>query len=54
MENIIDNRKGIYIDAETGEENYEVRYENNEKDLIKANPGNLALQWVFVNKKMIY
>ena len=29
-------------------------YENSEKDLIKANPGNLALQWVFVNKKMIY
>lgn len=29
-------------------------YEKNEKDLIKDNPGNLALQWVFVNKKMIY
>jgi hypothetical protein len=29
-------------------------YENSEKDLIKDNPGNLALQWVFVNKKMIY
>jgi hypothetical protein len=30
------------------------RYKNREKDLIKANPGNLALQWMFVNKKMIY
>ena len=30
------------------------KYENREKGLIKDNPGNLALQWVFVNKKMIY
>lgn len=34
-------------------ENKEI-YEDSEKDLIKANPGNLSLQWVFVNKKMIY
>lgn len=31
-----------------------ILYENKEKGLIKDNPGNLALQWVFVNKKMIY
>ena len=29
-------------------------YGDGEKGLIKNNPGNLALQWVFVNKKMIY
>lgn len=34
-------------------ENKEI-YEDSEKDLIKDNPSNLALQWVFVNKKMIY
>ncbi len=29
-------------------------YEDREKGLIKDNPGNLALKWVFLNKKMIY
>lgn len=29
-------------------------YVDGEKGLIKDNPGNLSLQWVFVNKKMIY
>lgn len=29
-------------------------YGDRENGLIKDNPGNLALQWVFVNKKMIY